>query len=372
MAKYVRVGAGQYRLVGADGKPTGPIINSATNPGAKSSPSKPSTKTRTPRQSTPPTTSPNAVNIPSTKGLPPNIKELIPVGQWFGEIFTRNVNPRTIDTAGIDASVADAQQMFNQAGQTDPFTSQALEAIKATYDNAGAQMGQEDALLNYITQGALQGFSPEQMQVARESARAEIDRSLQGLLRGAMGQGANLGVFGSDVLASAYPGMRLGMDAMANLERDLFLSNIQRQDRLADRGIELGNEIRKRRFGEILDGSGNFFSSAFSNQEANRNDRLNRFENLANMRNAQATYQGMNNDSLNAFELAKVGALTGGLGFADSVKTNNRVLDMNKQALNLGRNRQTVSSPALATSSRVWNQPATATNNSSMAGSSFS
>lgn len=379
---YVRVGAGQYRAVGKDGKPAGPVIKSTTNPASKSA--TPSGKTTKPKDPTPtnPATlpvpktptpgDPNPINIPNTSGVSSNVRDLLPDAEFFADLFTGNMTPRTIDTSGIDNTVGTAEDMLKQAWVPDPFVDSSLGALQQTYNQAGGSVGQEDALLNYITQGALRGFSPEQIQVARESGQSQIDRAMQGLMRGAQGQGANLGIFGSDVLSSAYPGMRLGMDALANLERDLFLGNIQRQDALAGQGLEFGNEIRRRRFGEMMDSSGNLFQGALTNREANRADQLNRFENLANLRNAQATYQGMNNDSLNAFELSKLGAFTGGMSMGDSLKTNQRVLDLQKNALNLGNNRRSVTSPAFATGAREWNQSAGPTNNSSMAGSQFS
>jgi hypothetical protein len=389
---YTRVSPGRWK----DTK-TGKIINSKTDPNKKAPPTKtPPTKDKpkpTPTDTGPAPEGPGGSKTIVPEERPTDIKELIPSGQFFSDLFTNNVTPRTVDSDGsiagsTRAAMEAAVRDYGQSGMDNPVLANGLRALQDVFNTSGQAMGQEDQLLNQLTQGALNGFTPEELQVAREAGRTGITNQLQSAIRGSLGQAGNLGVFGRDVTrALLQPGegglntLQSTGNAMAGLERDLFLNNIARKDKLAGEAITYGDTIRKRRFGEQLDSSGNLFQGANTVAE----NRLKAFENMFNSSlnggNQLLNIQNTNNDNLNAFELGKVGAFTGGMGFADSSKTNKELVGLQRQALNstsnVGRSGgSSGTSIPLATSARTFNQPGGPTNQnssgSSASGSSFS
>lgn len=335
------------------------------------------------------TENPNDTRVPETKEK--DLKTLQPWGDFFSKLFTDNVNPRTVDDDGSIAgstrnAMMTAQREYDNSGINNPVLANGLNALQQVFQLSGQPIGQEDALLAQLTAGAQNGYSPEELQVARESARSGITNQLQSAIRGSLGQAGNLGIFGRDVTRSLLQPGQGGLNALqsttnslTNLERDLFLNNIARKDSLAGQALTLGDTIRKRRFGEQLDSSGNLFQGA----NAVAGNRLQAFENLMNSvvtgGNVLQNIQNTNNDNLNAFELGKVGAYTGGLSFGDSSNTNKELIGLQRQALNstgnIGRSSGGSSVP-LATSARTWNASGGPTNQnssgSSSTGSSYS
>lgn len=327
---------------------------------------------------------PNVIETPDTGKTGKSIKDLVPTGEFFGDLFTKNVDQVSVDNpSSIDGPIASSlrgamdasRNEYLNSGEANPTLMNALGALQKVFDTSGQAMGQEDALLNQLTQGALNGYSPEELQVAREAARGGITGTLNSAIRGALGNAGNLGVFGRDVTrgliqprgANGQSVLNATTGSLADIERQLFIDNIARKDTLGEKAITLGDTIRKRRFGEQLDSSVNLTQGAFGV----RKDRLDSFENMFNSTlnggNAILNIQNTNNDNLNAFQLGKVGAFTGGMAFGDSVNTNKEVLKLQRSALNstnnVGRSRGT-GVENMATTARTWNEQGGPSNNS--------
>jgi hypothetical protein len=279
--------------------------------------------------------------------------------------------------------MAAGAQEYADSGWENPLLREGFQALQKVFGGAGGQYGREGEIYDALAKSALEGYSPEQLQVAREAARSWITNQLNSAIRGSLGNAGNLGVFGRDItrglLAPGANGMNAlssTTNALTNLERDLFLNNIARKDALSEKAFGMGDTIRKRQFGEQLDASGNLMQGANLINE----NRMKAFENMVNSQlnlgNQILNIQNTNNDNLNAYELGKVGAFTGGMGFADSAKTNAEVLKLQRSALNstnnVGRSGGSSAPTNFATSAREWNQPSGPTNQgSAAAGSSY-
>lgn len=264
-------------------------------------------------------------------------KQDLPVADFLQGKFDEMVQAPTqtlSDPFINNALLGPGGQMYNLLGpqsdafrESDYYNPQSLEQYNNALglsQRAGQAFGQENDLLAALAQRGLQGMTPEAMQMARERARQEITNSLNSAVRGSLGSAGNLGIFGRDVTRGLTQGGALASNANAlgNLERDLFLQNLAYMDANTQNALTLGNEIQARRFGEqnaaqqaLGDASGMLTSTRNQFFQNKYNQALSN----ANFLNGVST---TNRDNLNAYNLARFGAFTGGIDYGQTERNN--------------------------------------------------
>ena len=269
-----------------------------------------------------------------------DVKPNLDTAEYFRQLFTNNVTPTTVSLtpeqdAATNKLLSESTKTYEGAGNIPPEVQAALDALNGLIPQAGQPIGQEDALLASLSKLGLEGLTPEQIQATREAGQSSIDRSLLGAFRGGLGQAANLGVGGPDAIANSLPAQIGAQNAIAQLERDLFLENIGVKQKATESALTQGNAISTRRFGQQQDATQNYFVGANDAYTQAQNNKLNSFKAMSDAilgTNKQSLdIQKTNNDSLNSFQLSQLGAFTGGLSYGDSVKTNKQLIDLQKK-----------------------------------------
>jgi hypothetical protein len=228
-------------------------------------------------------------------------------------------------------------QEYEGAGQTTPELRAAFNSLLGLQGQAGAVDPTQSQILERLLRESEVGYTPDEMTRLREGESASLNRNIQGALRGAGATASTSGLRGGSAGALQALAMRGYTQDLSDMEKRLFEGLVRRKDEKLGEAAGLAKNLDDTRFSRMQNTGRDVMDAGFNIQEANRQDRANKFQQLYQVTTGAADSNfnvfKYNTDSMNAWRAADLGGFMSGGQYRDTRKDIDKGLALQEKAI---------------------------------------
>lgn len=239
--------------------------------------------------------------------------------------------------ASLDILGGQKWREYEQAGQSSPELRNSFNSLLGLQSQAGQVDPTQQGILDRLLAESQVGYTPEEIARLREGEQTGFDRSVMGALRSAGAKGGAAGLQGGALGSLQSLATQQYSRDISDMEKRLFGDLIKRKDSKLEAATDLSRNISTDKFNRQLLTNRDTTDAAYQMQEANRQDRALKFQNLYQITTGQAdramnTFK-YNTDALNAWRVADLGAFMTGGQYKDTRKDTEAAIDIQRRAV---------------------------------------